>query len=126
MAIQCDSGSVVRLVFQANLHGHTTGIWELQEVVAEVFHPVDVDPDIGGPVEGLDQRPGTIVYAQPRNDLQEGIRFQDLQLRNRMRWRKGSIEYAMSMDRQTDWYYKPIVGAEQWLNYRENYLALLA
>lgn len=55
----------------ANLHGHPTGLGELQEVVAEVFHPVDVDPYVWRPVQSLDQSPRAVVHAQPRDDLQE-------------------------------------------------------
>lgn len=40
-------------------------------MVAEVFHPVDVDSYIWGPVETLYQSPSSIVHTHPSNDLQK-------------------------------------------------------
>lgn len=38
-------------------------------MVAEVLHPVDVDPYIWRPVEALYQSPSSIVHTHPGNDL---------------------------------------------------------
>lgn len=54
----------------AHLDCNDTGLWELQQVVAEVLHPLDVDSYIGRPVESLDQSPSPVVHADPGNDLE--------------------------------------------------------
>lgn len=52
-----------------HLESHTTSFWEVHEMVAEVLHPVDVDPNIWRSVQGLDQGSGPVVHTHPGNDL---------------------------------------------------------
>lgn len=44
-------------------------------MVAEVLHPVDVDPYIWSPAESLNQTPSSIVHTHPGNDLGEKNKF---------------------------------------------------
>lgn len=52
-----------------HLDGHAARLGELQQVVAQVLHPLDVEPDVGGAVQGLDQGPGAVVHAHSGDDL---------------------------------------------------------
>lgn len=72
----------------SHLHCYTTSVRKLQEVVAQVLHPVDVDFHIWCPMETLYQSPGSIVHTHPSNNLGDKKPFTE----------SGAIYYALSGD----------------------------